>query len=60
MNTLAERIAQIESILPQSALLEDIEETKEVLKEISASDLSIRFSLLLKIGSFYLESKDLD
>ena len=60
MRSLAERIAHLESVLPQSATVADICEAEQLLKEISASDLPIIFSLMLKIGSFYLECKGFD
>ena len=60
MDTISKQVAQIESIIPQSALITDIEEAEQVLKEIQENDFSNRFRFLLKIGSFYIESKALD
>ena len=50
MDTISKQVAQIESIIPQSALITDIEEAEQVLKEIQENDFSNRFRLLLKIN----------
>src|SRR5690349_6183134 len=60
MTTIAERLTKIESILPHAATADNIEEAEQLLQEISTSDLPVRFTLLLKIASFYLECKALN
>ncbi len=57
MKDFAERIARFDSVAPHAASISDIDEARQLLNELPASQIFDRFNLMLKIGSFYLESK---
>jgi CHAT domain-containing protein/tetratricopeptide (TPR) repeat protein len=60
MKTLYERIASFQALMPQSAKLADIEEGERLLKEISPEDEDTKVTLLIKLGSLYLETQEID
>jgi len=60
MATFEKELAIFEATLPNSADLGDIERGQRLLDQISPDDTVRKVSLLARLGSFYLENKQLD
>jgi CHAT domain-containing protein len=60
MATFEEELAISEATQPNSADLGDIERGRRLLDQISPDDTLRKVSLLMRLGSFYLENKNLD
>ena len=60
MATFEEELAIFEATQPHSANLGDIERGRRLLDQISPDDTLRKVSLLARLGSFYLENKQLD
>jgi CHAT domain-containing protein/tetratricopeptide (TPR) repeat protein len=57
MSAPDERFTALLAIIPGAAQPADIEEGESLLRGITESEIDKRFALLLKLGSFYLETK---
>src|SRR5215212_7887775 len=60
MNTFEEELAIFEATEPHAADSGDIERGRRLLDQISPDDTFRTVSLLARLGSFYLENKQLD
>lgn len=60
MGTLDEELAIFEATQPNAADLDDIKRGQRLIDRISPDDTVRKVSLLARLGSFYLENKQLD
>jgi hypothetical protein len=58
--TFEEDLASFEAIEPRSADTSDIERGRRLLDQMPSDDSLRRMSVLARLGSFYLENKNLD